>query len=512
MTENMKKVKIFDTTLRDGEQSPGCSMNLREKLEMAIQLEKLGVDVIEAGFAIASPEDFQSVKEIAAVLEKTTVASLARAKKMDIDAAYDAVKGAKKPRIHVFLASSDIHLQHKLKITREQMLAKVKEMVAYAKSLIDDIQFSAEDASRSDWDFLVEVYSIAIESGATVINVPDTVGYVTPQEMYDLVTYLRKNIRGMAKAEMAVHCHNDLGMAVANTLASIKAGVEQVECTINGIGERAGNAALEEIVMALYTKKDFYNVTCNIDTTQIYKTSRQLSFATGVPIPAAKAVVGANAFGHVSGIQQHGVMNERLTYEIMCPETIGIPQNKMVLGKHSGKHAFEDKLKTLGYALEPETLSEVFASFKKLADLKKTVSDRDIEALLANIPKKEVEEIYKLESFVVSSSSNNSSTAMVKLSIKNENVMDTVKGVGVGAGPIDAAFSAIDTIVKKAYTLENFSIQAVTEGEDALGEVIVRLKNKDGAMVSGRGLNLDIIAASLEAYINAMNKMEAHIY
>ena len=512
MTENMKKVKIFDTTLRDGEQSPGCSMNLREKLEMAIQLEKLGVDVIEAGFAIASPEDFQSVKEIAAVLEKTTVASLARAKKMDIDAAYDAVKGAKKPRIHVFLASSDIHLQHKLKITREQMLAKVKEMVAYAKSLIDDIQFSAEDASRSDWDFLVEVYSIAIESGATVINVPDTVGYVTPQEMYDLVTYLRKNIRGMAKAEMAVHCHNDLGMAVANTLASIKAGVEQVECTINGIGERAGNAALEEIVMALYTKKDFYNVTCNIDTTQIYKTSRQLSFATGVPIPAAKAVVGANAFAHESGIHQHGVMNERLTYEIMCPETIGIPQNKMVLGKHSGKHAFEDKLKTLGYALEPETLSEVFASFKKLADLKKTVSDRDIEALLANIPKKEVEEIYKLESFVVSSSSNNSSTAMVKLSIKNENVMDTVKGVGVGAGPIDAAFSAIDTIVKKAYTLENFSIQAVTEGEDALGEVIVRLKNKDGAMVSGRGLNLDIIAASLEAYINAMNKMEAHIY
>ncbi len=334
----------------------------------------------------------------------------------------------------------------------------------------------------------------------------------TPQEMYDLVTYLRKNIRGMAKAEMAVHCHNDLGMAVANTLASIKAGVEQVECTINGIGERAGNAALEEIVMALYTKKDFYNVTCNIDTTQIYKTSRQLSFATGVPIPAAKAVVGANAFAHESGIHQHGVMNERLTYEIMCPETIGIPQNKMVLGKHSGKHAFEDKLKTLGYALEPETLSEVFASFKKLADLKKTVSDRDIEALLANIPKKEVEEIYKLESFVVSSSSNNSSTAMVKLSIKNENVMDTVEGVGVGAGPIDAAFSAIDTIVKKAYTLENFSIQAVTEGEDALGEVIVRLKNKDGAMVSGRGLNLDIIAASLEAYINAMNKMEAHIY
>lgn len=507
MSEFMRRIKIFDTTLRDGEQSPGCSMNLGEKLEMAAQLEKLGVDVIEAGFAVSSPEDFESVRQIAALLKKTTVASLARATKSDIDTAFDAVKEAKKPRIHVFLASSDIHLQHKLHMTREEMLQQTGEMVRYAKSLVQDIEFSAEDASRTDWEFLAKVYETAIANGANVINVPDTVGYVTPQEMFEMISYLKQHVKGIEQAEISVHCHNDLGMAAANSLASVRAGAAQVECTLNGIGERAGNASMEEIIMALRTRQSYYHAETGIDTTNIYKSCKKLSAITGVPIGPTKPVVGANAFAHEAGIHQHGVLNDRLTYEIMTPESVGISHNTMVLGKHSGRHAFDEKLKAMGYTLSKEDLAKAFADFKKLADLKKNVTDRDLEALLAGAAKLEIEEVYTLESYVVSSSSVNSASAMVKLGVKAPDGKEIHEGTGVGAGPINAALSAIDAVTGRDYTLENFSIQAVTEGDDALGEVVVRLKNSGGTVVSGRGLDVDIIGASLQAYVNAMNRM-----
>ena len=378
----MKRIKIFDTTLRDGEQSPGCSMNLTEKIEMARQLEKLGVDVIEAGFAIASPMDHKSVQAIAAAVTNCTVASLARCAKGDIDAAWDAVKEANHPRIHVFLATSDIHMEYKLKMTREQVIARIREMVAYAKSYCDDIEFSAEDASRSDWAFLAHCYSTAVAAGATTLNVPDTVGYSTPQEMYDLITYLRKNIEGVEHVDISVHCHNDLGMAVANSLECVRAGATQVECTVNGIGERAGNASLEEIVMALRTRKDFYDAETGVNTKQIYRSSKLLSNITGVPIPPSKAIVGANAFAHESGIHQHGVIANARTYEIMNSTDVGIPQNTMVLGKHSGKHALREKLESMGYELSDEELESVFTRFKDLADKKKNITSSDIEALV----------------------------------------------------------------------------------------------------------------------------------
>ena len=380
----MKRIKIFDTTLRDGEQSPGCSMNLNEKIEMARQLEKLGVDVIEAGFAIASPMDFKSVQTIASVVENATVASLARCTKGDIDAAWDAVKEARHPRIHVFLATSDIHMEYKLRMTREQVLATITEMVGYAHSKCADIEFSAEDASRSDHAFLAQCYSNAIAAGATTLNVPDTVGYSTPQEMAELIGFLRENVVGAENVDFSVHCHDDLGMAVANSLACVKAGATQVECTVNGIGERAGNASLEEIVMALKTRSDFYQAETGINTKQIYQSSKRLSNITGVPIPPSKAIVGANAFAHESGIHQHGVIANAQTYEIMKSTDVGIPKNTMVLGKHSGKHALREKLESMGYELTDEELSDVFKNFKELADKKKTITGSDIEALVLN--------------------------------------------------------------------------------------------------------------------------------
>ena len=335
----MRKITIFDTTLRDGEQAPGYSMNIAEKVEMARQLEALGVDVMEAGFAASSPEDFESIRAIAKNIKKATVCSLSRLVREDITRSYEAVKDAAYPRIHVFIATSDIHIMHKLKTTREDILSKVKELVAYAKSLCKDIEFSAEDASRSDWDYLVNIFEAAIDSGANVINVPDTVGYTTPDEMYALINYLKEHVKGIDRVDISVHCHNDLGLAVANTLAAVRAGAKQIECTINGIGERAGNAALEELVMAINTKKDYYNCETGIETRQLFKTSRLLSSITGVPLYPSKPIVGSNAFAHEAGIHQHGVINNPMTYEIMSPESIGIIQNRMVLGKHSGKHA-----------------------------------------------------------------------------------------------------------------------------------------------------------------------------
>ena len=378
----MEHIKIFDTTLRDGEQSPGCSMNLSEKIEMAKQLEKLGVDIIEAGFAIASPMDHKSVQAIAGAVTDCTVASLARCTKGDIDAAWDAVKGAKHPRIHVFLATSDIHMKYKLQMSPEEVLRRITDMVGYAKSFCEDIEFSAEDASRSDWAFLAQCYTNAVTAGATTLNVPDTVGYSTPQEMAELITYLRQNVAGIENVDISVHCHDDLGMAVANSLACIKAGATQVECTVNGIGERAGNASLEEIVMALHTRRDFYDAETGINTKQIYRSSKLLSNITGVPIPPSKAVVGANAFAHESGIHQHGVIANAQTYEIMNSTDVGIPQNTMVLGKHSGKHALRDKLASMGYELSDQELEKVFARFKILADKKKNITTADLAALV----------------------------------------------------------------------------------------------------------------------------------
>lgn len=497
-----RTIKIFDTTLRDGEQSPGCSMNLSEKLEMARQLERLGVDIIEAGFPISSPDDFAAVKTIAKAVKNSTVAGLARCVQGDIQRAYDAVKYAESPRIHVFLATSDIHMQYKLRMTREQVVERAVSMVTFARSLCPDVEFSAEDASRSDRDFLVRVFDAAAAAGATTINIPDTVGYSTPSDMFQLITYIKAHMENPG-VTISVHNHNDLGMGVANTLECIKAGADQVECTINGIGERAGNASLEEIVMALQTRQDYYGCNTRINTRQIYRASKLLSSITGVGIAPNKPIVGANAFAHESGIHQHGVMANPMTYEIMSPDMIGIYQNKMVLGKHSGKHAFADRIAEMGYSLPEEDITEAFERFKVLADRKKELSDRDIEALLIGTAAKiDFRELYKLKNFVINSGTVISATAVVRLVKENG---EEVENVARGEGPIDAAFKAIDGIVNMKSKLENWTIQAVTEGEDALGEAISKI-TCNGHLVTGRGLSPDILEASIRSYINAINK------
>ena len=499
----MKRIRIFDTTLRDGEQSPGCSMNLTEKNEMARQLEKLGVDVIEAGFAIASPMDHKSVQTIAAAVSNCTVASLARCTKGDIDAAWDAVKEAKHPRIHVFLATSDIHMEYKLKMTREQVLERISSMVAYAKSFCDDIEFSAEDASRSDRAFLAQCYTNAVAAGATTLNVPDTVGYSTPQEMAELIAYLREHVEGIEKTDISVHCHDDLGMAVANTLACIKAGATQVECTVNGIGERAGNASLEEIVMALHTRRDFYEAETGINTRQIYNSSKLLSNITGVPIPPSKAIVGANAFAHESGIHQHGVISNAQTYEIMKSTDVGIPQNTMVLGKHSGKHALREKLASMGYELDDQEMENVFARFKDLADKKKNITGSDIEALVLHRRNAFIGTC-KLLGHVVNTGHGVPNTSYIKLQRGDEVLED----VAIGTGPLDASFQAINRMLgMEDIRLESFSLNAVTDGEDAVGEAVVKLEDKNGATYTGTGLSTDIIESSIRAYVNGINKM-----
>jgi len=500
--QSMKRIKIFDTTLRDGEQSPGCSMNLPEKIEMAQQLEKLGVDIIEAGFAIASPMDHKSVQAIAAAVSRCTVASLARCTKGDIDAAWDAVKEAKHPRIHVFLATSNIHMEYKLQMTREQVLQRISDMVAYAKSLCDDIEFSAEDASRSEWDFLAQCYTNAVASGATTLNVPDTVGYSTPQEMAELITYLRQNVAGIENVDISVHCHDDLGMAVANSLACVKAGATQVECTVNGIGERAGNASLEELVMAIRTRKDFYDAETGINTKQIYRSSKLLSNITGVPIPPSKAVVGANAFAHESGIHQHGVIANAQTYEIMTPSEVGVPQNTMVLGKHSGKHALREKLESMGYEVSDQELEKIFARFKILADKKKNITTADLEALVLHRHNANYETC-QLVSHVVNAGDGVPNTSCVKLKRAGEELEE----VAIGSGPLDASFKAINRMLGLDIKLDSFSLNAVTDGEDAIGEAVVKIEAPNGRRYTGTGLSTDIIESSIRAYVNGINKM-----
>jgi 2-isopropylmalate synthase len=496
-----QEIKIFDTTLRDGEQSPGCSLNHSEKLEVARQLERLKVDVIEAGFAIASPGDFDAIRAIAAEIKDAGVAALARTKTEDIDAAAGAVKNAARPRVHTFIAASPIHMHFKLKMTPDDVLATTREKVGYARSLCPEVEFSAEDATRSDPEFLCRVFEAAIAAGAAVINVPDTVGYTTPEEFAELIRHLMNRVPNIDKAQVSVHCHNDLGMAVANTLAAARAGATQLECTINGIGERAGNAALEEVVMALRTRGDRFALGCGVDTRQIFRTSKLVSSLIGVPLPPNKAVVGGNAFAHESGIHQHGVMSKEITYEIMTPESIGLKENRIVLGKHSGRHAFEDRLKSLGYALTKEELDATFGLFKGLADKKKKISDWDIEALVMreywNSP-----EVYRLERFIINSGNTITSTANIKLGRNGESREE----VAQGDGPIDAAFKAIEKIVGDKYTLEDFSLRSVTAGKDAQAGVSLKLRRGEHVVV-GKGLSTDVVEAGILAFVNAVNRL-----
>lgn len=495
-------IKVLDTSLRDGEQAPGYSLSLRDKIEVAKQLELLKVDIIEAGFAVISKGDFEAVKAISQMIKDCTVASLCRAVRGDIDAAWEALQNACDPFFNIVIATSDLHMRYKLKKTPDEVVEQAIDAVKYAKQYCNNVEFSCEDATRSNKAFLYRIFTETIKAGATVINLPDTVGYFTPDEMEDLVYSIRNNVPGADKVEISVHCHNDLGMGVANTLSAVVAGANQVECTLNGIGERAGNASLEEIVMALKTRKDFFNVETRIDTTKIYKASKVLSNATGVRIPPNKPIVGKNAFAHESGIHQHGVIANPQTYEIMRPQEIGLVSSKMVLGKHSGRHAVEDLISEMGYVLSKPALDMLFEKFKKIADKKEAVSYQDIESLVSEF-KTKGEAVYTLESFLISTG--NTVPSMAVVTLKN-NEGQEVKKVSLGDGPIDAAFNAIDSIVGMEYNLKEYSIEAVTGGKDALGEVKVKIQKGEKVFV-GNGLSTDTIEASLLAYINAINNM-----
>jgi len=496
------RVIIFDTTLRDGEQSPGASMNTGEKLRLATQLEKLGVDVLEAGFPAASEGDLEAVSEIAGKLQKTEVAALARTSKTDIDQAWQAISHAAKPRIHTFIATSDIHLEYKLKMTRDEVVDKAVAAVKYAKTLTDNVEFSAEDGSRSDRDFLCRVFEAAIEAGATTVNLPDTVGYAIPEEFADMVKYLTANVPNIGKAVLSVHCHDDLGLATANTLAAVQAGARQAEVTINGIGERAGNTSLEEVVMALQTRPNFMPFTTAVNSEYIYPTSRLVSMITGIMVQPNKAIVGANAFAHEAGIHQDGVLKNPMTYEIMKPEAIGLSTNKLVLGKHSGRHALRSRLKEMGYDLSDEELNLVFKKFKDLADKKKHVVDEDLEVIVTEGILR-TSDIFNLEYLHVTCGTTVLPMASVKLSINGR----IVQGAGYGNGPIDSAFNTIANLTGTQSELLRFTVGALTGGTDAQGEVIVRLR-ENGLVSLGKGADPDIITASTKAYINGLNRLE----
>ncbi len=492
---------IFDTTLRDGEQAPGYSMNLEEKIRIARQLETLGVDIIEAGFAISSPGDFESVEAISTAVKDVTVASLARALRKDIDAAWNAVRKANRPRIHVFLATSDLHLQYKLRMSRDEALERIRENVAYAASLCPDIEFSLEDATRTDRDYMCRVVEEAIRCGATTINLPDTVGYATPDDIRSMVEDVRNRVPDIDKAVISMHCHDDLGLGVANSLAGIKAGARQVECTLCGIGERAGNSALEEIVMAVKTRPDLYSVETGIRTEELYRSARLLQSTTGVKIFPSKAIVGDNAFAHESGIHQHGMMANSLTYEIMTPESVGVVKTSYVLGKHSGHHAFRKKLEELGYILSDEETQRLFGEFKKLCDRKKNVSDRDIVALVEST-EQEAKKTWTLESFVVNSGNKMTSTACISLR-KGDKVYE---GIAAGTGPVYASLRAVEKIIHHPFSLEDYQLSAVTENKDALGEAQVKISDSEHIW-RGRGVSTDVIEASILACLSAVNRM-----
>lgn len=524
-------VRIFDTTLRDGEQAPGCTMTLEEKLEVARQLARLGVDIIEAGFPAASPGDWAAVHQIAQEIgtpDGPVIAALARAVRDDIDKAWTAIQPAANKRIHTFINASDIQIEYQLRSTREAVLAKAREMVRHARSLCEDVEFSPMDATRADRAFMFQLLAAAIEEGATTLNIPDTVGYSTPEEYAELIAAIRAEVPGADRCVISVHCHDDLGMAVANSLAGVRAGARQIECTINGIGERAGNASLEEVVMALHTRRQFFGVGTRINTREIARSSRLLSTTIGLPVPPNKAVVGANAFAHESGIHQDGVLKNRMTYEIMSAETVGLDGNALVLGKHSGRHAFRAKLTAMGYEFDSEEeFQRLFERFKELCDRKKHVDDRDIEALITS-ETHHTPEIFKLEHVQVTSGTGVTPVATVTLRAPNgEMITDSAHG----AGPVDAIYKAINRVVRRPNELIEFAINAITEGLDAVAEVTVRIRDqgsgvgdqeKTGPSIfrsptsdtrtlifSGYGVNTDTLVAAAEAYMSALNKMLA---
>ena len=501
---NDSSVMIFDTTLRDGEQSPGASMNVDEKVLLARQLDKLGVDIIEAGFAASSEGDFDSVDRVSKEVKRPIVLSLARAQEGDIKKALKAVDKAKHPGIHIFIATSDIHLKHKLRMSRNEVLDAASFAISYAKKHLDYIEFSAEDASRSEPDFLVQIFAEAIRAGAKTLNVPDTTGYAIPSEFGSLVRYLIDHTEGSNQVTWSAHCHNDLGLAVANSLAAVANGARQVECTINGIGERAGNTSLEEVVMALKTRKGLFGVDTHVITEQIYATSRLLSQITGIPIPINKPIVGDNAFAHEAGIHQDGILKEKITYEIMTPETIGISGNRLVMGKHSGRHAFDERLKEMGFNLNKVDLNRAFLRFKELADKKKEVYDEDIEAIVAEeilrLPGRP--DRYELLYLNVNSSSNGIPSASVKMRVDGQECMDH----GTGDGVVDACYKSISKITGSRARLVRYSVKAITGGTDAQGEVSCLIEDGN-VRVTGKGSHTDIIMASALAYINALNRL-----
>jgi 2-isopropylmalate synthase len=515
-------VRIFDTTLRDGEQSPGATLHTHEKIEIAKQLARLGVDIIEAGFPAASPGDLDAVRAIAQTVgtpDGPTIAGLARANRDDIDKAWEAVRHAAKPRIHTFLATSDIHLQHKLRMTRPEVVARAREMVAYARQFCADVEFSPEDAGRSDPEFLYEVLAAAIEAGATTLNIPDTVGYTTPDEFGALIAGIIEHTPGLKENNVivSVHTHDDLGLAVANALAGVKAGARQVECTLNGIGERAGNCSLEEVVMALYTRQSHYGLRTNIQTTEIHRASDMVSRFTGIVVQPNKAIVGANAFAHEAGIHQDGMLKNKRTYEIMDAATVGLSESTLVLGKHSGRHAFRVRLNHLGYQLSEEQFQDAFRRFKELADKKKTVSDADVEAIVGDELFHPVE-AWTLDTLQVTCGNKGIPTASVRLRRSDG---ATFEDASMGTGPVDATFRAIDRIVGSKVTLLEYTVQSVTQGIDAVGDVTVRVEAPEGEQLhpqngyltrrtfSGRGVDTDIIVASARAYMQALNRMAA---
>jgi 2-isopropylmalate synthase len=496
-------VRIFDTTLRDGEQSPGCTMNVEEKLAIARQLERLGVDIIEGGFAASSPGDFESVHRIAEAVSRPTVVSLSRTREEDVDAALRAVDKAKNPGIHIFIATSDIHLKYKLNMTREDVLSASTWAVARAKEHLDYIEFSCEDASRTDWDFMVKICTEVIRAGARIINLPDTTGHAIPEEFGEMFTYMRQKVEGADRVIWSAHCHNDLGLAVANSLAAIKSGARQVECTVNGIGERAGNTSMEEVVMALRTRKDLMGVRTGIDTRQIYPASRLLSQIIGQPVPPNKPIVGDNAFAHEAGIHQDGVLKYKLTYEIMKPEDIGIPSNKLVLGKHSGRHAFVNRLEELGIDTAAMDVNKAFAAFKVLCDKKKIVYDDDILAVV-NEEARRIADHFELVDVRVTSSVHTTPHAEVTMRIGGgeERVAEAS-----GDGMVDACYKAIYKLAGVQPALERYSVKAITGGTDALGEVSC-LVCADGMTVAGQGAHSDIVMASALALVNALNRLQ----
>jgi 2-isopropylmalate synthase len=495
-------VRIFDTTLRDGEQSPGCSMNMKEKIRVARQLAALRVDIIEAGFPIASPGDFEAVREIARNVKGPVICGLARATEKDIDRAWEAVKEAERSRIHTFIATSDLHLQFKLKKSREEVLEQAVRTVRHARNYTDDVEFSAEDAARSDVDYLCRVIEAVIEAGATTVNIPDTVGYAIPDEFGRLIARIREKVPNIDRAVISVHCHNDLGLAVANSLAAIENGARQVECTINGLGERAGNAALEEVVMAIRTRKNLFGLTSNIATEKIYQTSRLVSNITGMLVQANKAVVGANAFAHESGIHQDGFLKKQETYEIMTPASIGLAKSTLVLGKHSGRHAFRTRLEEMGYRLSDEEIDRSFERFKTLADAKKEIYDEDIVALIADEVYR-IPDIFELESVEAHSQTGEPPRAKVRMCVDGE----CVDMQSTGDGPVDAVYSAIKKIANNDCPLVGYFVKGITGGTDAQGEVTTRVQDGEKIFI-GQGADTDIIVASAKAYVNALNRLE----